>query len=226
MSADRRKTLIAKAHIARAQLGMDEATYRAVLQRVTGKTSAGDCTVPELAALMNEFLRLGFSPAHRPQRGKRPGGSAHPEKISDAQLAKIEALLAEKGHRQGGAVHWAYADALALRLCGVTKVQWLRADQAGKVIAALEYDRRRHATPPIDVEKVRQSLYPMGMQRRQTIDRLCDAIAAKKGLPPGAITAATAAWETCQEESDRWLTPEEADRVIAWLQRYLKGLSA
>lgn len=140
MNADRRKSLIAKAHIARDQLGMDEATYRAVLRRMTGKTSAADCSVPELAALMNEFLRLGFSPAF----GKRPVAASHPEKISAAQLAKIEALLAEKGHRQGSSVHWAYADALALRLCGVTKVQWLRADQAAKVIAALEYDRRRH----------------------------------------------------------------------------------
>lgn len=47
-------------HVARRQLGLDDDTYRAVLIRVTGKSSSGDMTEAERQAVLQEFERLGF----------------------------------------------------------------------------------------------------------------------------------------------------------------------
>ena len=41
-----RRALIAKIKIAQKELGLDDATYRAVLERVTGKRSCTECSIP------------------------------------------------------------------------------------------------------------------------------------------------------------------------------------
>lgn len=142
----RHRALQAKLHLAKAQMAMDDATYRAVLQRVTGKASSTDCTVAQLSSMLNECILKGWRPARAKNVGRRPVAPDVLGRISGGQIAKIEALLAAKGRQQGSPVPWAYAHALAQRLCKVDKVQWLSASQAGKVIAALEYDASRHAS--------------------------------------------------------------------------------
>lgn len=47
-------------NIAKAQLGLDEATYRALLARVTGKDSLRAMTAAEQRAVIDEMKRLGF----------------------------------------------------------------------------------------------------------------------------------------------------------------------
>ena len=47
-------------HVAKRQLGLDESTYRALLQRVTGKSSAKDLNATQLQAVIAEFKRHGF----------------------------------------------------------------------------------------------------------------------------------------------------------------------
>ncbi len=59
MTADKRP-LIAKIHIAKTQLGLDEEQYRDILRRVTGKESAAKCRYSELVDLVNEFKGLGW----------------------------------------------------------------------------------------------------------------------------------------------------------------------
>ncbi|WP_244478749.1 MULTISPECIES: gp16 family protein [unclassified Mesorhizobium] len=56
-------TALAAIHVARKQLGLDEDTYRAVLVRVTGKTSAGDMTEAERQQVLGAFREHGFKPA-------------------------------------------------------------------------------------------------------------------------------------------------------------------
>jgi hypothetical protein len=60
-STDRR-AMIAKVHIAKKDLRLDDGAYRAVIERVTRKTSSRDCADPQLAALLTEFQRLGWKP--------------------------------------------------------------------------------------------------------------------------------------------------------------------
>jgi phage gp16-like protein len=79
----RRKALIAKIHVAKAQLGLDEATYRALVERVTGKTSSKDASTGKLVDLVNELKAHGF----------RDGGAFRPSVKPDVR--KIYALWGE-----------------------------------------------------------------------------------------------------------------------------------
>ena len=49
----------ARIHIGKARLGMDDDTYRAFLQRLTGKSSSKAMTIGERARVLAEMTRLG-----------------------------------------------------------------------------------------------------------------------------------------------------------------------
>ncbi|MBS0457429.1 MAG: regulatory protein GemA [Proteobacteria bacterium] len=131
---DQRKRVLAAIHASAHRLGLDDATYRSLVERVSGEhgpaqRSAGDCTQAQMNAVANELRRLGGLPA-RGWAGK-PRGELAP------QLGKIEALLADAGRE------WAYAHALARRMCRVGRLEWCRPDQLGKIIAAMQIDANR-----------------------------------------------------------------------------------
>jgi phage gp16-like protein len=129
---------LAKIHIAKAQLGLDDDTYRALLARVAGVRSAKDLNKRQIGAVLAEFERLGFQPKPAKKAGRKAPKSAPDRR---AQIGKIEAFLAE------AARPWAYADAMALRMFKVERVEWLDADQLRRLIAALTYDAKRHGRP-------------------------------------------------------------------------------
>lgn len=64
--------MLAKVHVARKQLGLDEAAYRDVVERVTGVASAGQASDAKLHKLLAEFTRLGFRPARPARRSDKP----------------------------------------------------------------------------------------------------------------------------------------------------------
>lgn len=61
-SSDRR-AMIAKVHIAKKDLRLEDVDYRMIVERITGEVSAGHCTDAQLAAVLTEFTRLGWKPA-------------------------------------------------------------------------------------------------------------------------------------------------------------------
>lgn len=63
--------MLAKVHIARKELGLDDPTYRALLARVTGHESAASCTDGQLEAVLAELRRLGWKPRSAVPSGKR-----------------------------------------------------------------------------------------------------------------------------------------------------------
>ena len=65
-----RRGLIASVHIAKADMQLDEDTYRALLKAVTDHDSAGKCTVPQLKAMLAEMRAKGWTP--RPRAGQVP----------------------------------------------------------------------------------------------------------------------------------------------------------
>ena len=67
-----RKSLIAKIHIAKAQLGLDDETYRALVLRVTGKTSSKDATTAKLVDLVNEMKAKGFQDSAGFRKSDKP----------------------------------------------------------------------------------------------------------------------------------------------------------
>ncbi|MER2558846.1 MAG: regulatory protein GemA [Candidatus Competibacter denitrificans] len=130
-------------HIAKKQMAWDENTYRAILERITGKASAAELNAQQRNAVIDEFVRLGWKiKSHKSHR--KPG--AVPE---DRQrlVWKIGAYLADAGRV------WAYADGIARRVCKVDSVRFCTPEQLHKIVAALEYDQKRrqrktNKTPP------------------------------------------------------------------------------
>jgi len=60
-------------HVAKKQLGLDEDTYRALLARITGKTSSAAMTEAERQAVVAELRRQGFKPASKGVRKRLEG---------------------------------------------------------------------------------------------------------------------------------------------------------
>ena len=210
-----RRRLIGKLHIAKTQLGMDDSTYRLMLQRVTGCTTSSLCTEAQLVDALAEFKRLGFVARTARDVGKTPSASADPRRISRGQISKIQALLAHKAHLQGAPVSWAYADALAQKLCRVERVNWLTAAQAQKVIAALQIDAQRHS------KTAEPYAPPMGAERRERIDALCAQIHDALGRPACGTVSDPVCWDAIGQEDDKTATPDEADKIIKALEQWL-----
>ncbi|MDR3437161.1 regulatory protein GemA [Telmatospirillum sp.] len=78
-----RKALSAKIHVAKKQLGLDEVTYRAMVERVTGKSSTKDAVTSKLIDLVKELEAKGF----------RNTSTFHPSSKPDVR--KIYALWGE-----------------------------------------------------------------------------------------------------------------------------------
>ncbi|WP_170181923.1 gp16 family protein [Phreatobacter stygius] len=128
--------MLAKVHIARKELALDEVAYRAVLMSATGKASAKDCSERELNAALAEFRRLGWQPK---------GG---PTKKSDKlHVRKVFAIWGDLG--RSGALANASREALRAfvkRQTDVADPEWLTAAQANLVTEALKAMQRRHAS--------------------------------------------------------------------------------
>ena len=119
-----------KIHVAKRQMALDDHTYRCLIERVTGLTSAADLDGRQRRAVIDEFYRLGW----KAKTHRKPGQVAERKQ---ALVSKIEALLAEAGRA------WAYADGIAQRVCKVETVRFCTEDQLRKIIAALMYDQKR-----------------------------------------------------------------------------------
>lgn len=61
--SDFRKQKGVKIHIAKAQLGLSDDEYQAILLSVTGKASSKEMSGAELDAVLREMKRLGWQPA-------------------------------------------------------------------------------------------------------------------------------------------------------------------
>lgn len=134
-----RTGLIGKIHVAKSQLGLDDATYRAILRRVTGKESAKECSFTELENLKAEMENLGWKPARKahPRAGTRP--------LADGEVAaKLRALWISGYHL--GVVKDPSEAALAAfvkratggKKRGVDALQWLTDADARKAIEAVK----------------------------------------------------------------------------------------
>ena len=122
-----RRAELAKIHIAKTQLGLDDETYRALLERVTGKNSAGSLDADQRRRVLAEFEKLGWKPA-------RPAAAA--PHGADAQRRKIAAML------KAGGKPAEYGQGIAKKMFG-RRLEFCSPAQLRAVIAALEKDRQR-----------------------------------------------------------------------------------
>jgi len=125
------KATLAKIHVAKKQLALDDDTYRAMLRSVAGVESAKDLTPEGAAKLLKHMERCGFQPIQAPHRRPRVASSRA------AQLGKIEALLADAGRP------WEYVNGMVKRICKVDAIEFCDGEMLGKLIAALQADAKR-----------------------------------------------------------------------------------
>lgn len=126
-----RRVELAKIHIGKAQLRLDDDTYRALLLSIGNVTSAADLDARGRERVLAHMKARGATFV----RGRRARPPAHKR----ALMAKVRALLANDQRPD------AYADAMAKRMFGIARLEWLDTDQLRSVVAALTYDARRRA---------------------------------------------------------------------------------
>lgn len=126
---------LAQIHIAKAQLGLTDDEYRAILARTVGVNSAKQLTNRNVGYVLAEFRRLGFVPKPAKKAGRK---APRPPATRQVVMSKVEALLADAG------LPWAYADGMARHMFKVERVDWLDDAQLQKLMQALIIDARRH----------------------------------------------------------------------------------
>ena len=129
----RRRAALAKIHIAKKQLGLEEETYRAMLQEVAGVDSAADLDMRGLGEVLDHLADRGAKFASR----GRKSGSFTPHRSKRRLLWKIYQLLGDRPQK--------YAAAILRNQGGPDALEWATPTQLHKVVAALEYDRKRKA---------------------------------------------------------------------------------
>jgi phage gp16-like protein len=133
--ADRNRQL-GRIHAGKKALGLDDDTYRALLERVTGKRSSADMTGTERNAVLAELARLGFKAEDAAARKRRIFG--RPKNVDEVpMLRKVEALLTDSRRP------WSYAHAMAKRMFHRDRLEFLRHDELHKLVAALQADANR-----------------------------------------------------------------------------------
>ena len=128
-----RKKLLASIHIARKDMALEEESYRALLYRVTGQTSAKELTDAQMKAVLSEFERLGW----KPERFQRFAAANRPDvRKVFAIWGSLRDHLECRGSRAG-------LRAFVERQVGVSDPNFLNPAQAQKVIEALKAMQRR-----------------------------------------------------------------------------------
>jgi phage gp16-like protein len=138
-----RKSELAKIHIAKKQLALDDGEYRALMLAVTGQQSAADLDWQGRKNLLDHFKKLGFKVK------SKAGGRIQPRVAKDRmpRMRKIGALLAE------AKLPWSYADGIAKKLFkreGIERIEFCDGAQLSDVIAALVLDAKRRARKAVE----------------------------------------------------------------------------
>lgn len=179
----RRNKQIAAIHAAKRDLGMDEDTYRNMLEKVTGKRSSAGLSYDERQKVLDYLRESGAKRTPKKRVAQHPGRPANID--TRAQLQKIEALLADMS------LSWKYADAIARQQTGIARVAWLKEEShLRSVIAALHVEQEKrglfsqveqHArAADIDLELLAEQFdLPKGWQRnRKILENLIEGLHA------------------------------------------------
>jgi phage gp16-like protein len=118
--------MVAKVHIARKEMGLDEGTYRSVLERVAGQSSSAACTDAQLHSVLAEFKRLGWHPK---QTGRPISQKPHVRKVW-ALWAELRPFLRDGS---AGALR-----SFVKRQTGVADPEWLDGAEAALVTEGLK----------------------------------------------------------------------------------------
>ena len=121
--------MLAKIHIARKELGLQEAEYRALLQRVGRVESAKALSDKAAAAVIAEFKRLGWEPRE--------------SKRAPAERADIRKIYALWGALHAGPLDREALRAWVKRRFEVSAPEFLKPPQAREAIEQLKAWQKR-----------------------------------------------------------------------------------
>lgn len=131
-----RRDELAVIHIRKGQLGLDDETYRDLLERVAGVRSAKALDAAGRAKVLDELARLGA----KPYRGRKRRRKVNAPEEKARLIAKIEAMLAEAERPLE------YAEAILRKMTKHehrTPLAWASPPQLHDIVAALVYDQIR-----------------------------------------------------------------------------------
>lgn len=129
---DIRKRELAMIHMAKAALGMDEETYRAMLWTVGRVKSAGDLDWSGRKRVLDHLKAKGWK--NKSKARPAPAGAR------GSLVGKIRALLI---NHPTGPKQDAYADGMAKHMFGVEKFTWCDYRQLYAIVQALSVGARR-----------------------------------------------------------------------------------
>jgi len=138
-SQQHRRSLLAKVHIAKKQLGLAEDDYRAIVFQHCGSMSAADATEAQLAAIVQHFGQRGFKATAKGVPGRRAPA------VDTPSARKARALWISLHHL--GAVRNPSEQALedfAKRQLGCEQWRWSDQSLAYRLIEALKAMAKRH----------------------------------------------------------------------------------
>lgn len=128
-AAKKRQRLLALIHLAKRDLGLDEGTYRELLRNTTGKESAKEMTMVELARALDRLRSSGFGARkrHQVRQGETPL-----ERKARAIWRFLHQIGATRSQSE------ASLGAYCKRIAGVDRVEWLSSEQEKLVIESLK----------------------------------------------------------------------------------------
>ncbi len=138
----KRKRFIKAIKAKQRQLGMDDATYRAMLQARTGKLSATLCTLTELGGVSGYLTAQG---AVAPKADARTG-QRRPVIAADRQAlrGKVHKLLADLVAEAGVTDGVAYVNAICVRNGWCSALDFADPHILHKLVGALSHTLTRH----------------------------------------------------------------------------------
>ena len=139
-----RNPMLAKVHIARKELDLDDDGYRAILKRITGKTSSADLGDRQLDAVLTEFKRLGWTPKKGSADKHRPASAkAHVNKIFAVWADMCAKGIPTIANRAGLVAFVQRMTKNERRPEGLDDPEWLSVEEATKVCEGLKAWRDR-----------------------------------------------------------------------------------
>ena len=146
-----RKRSIQAVKAAQRQLGLDDATYRAMLQAQTGQRSATALTQAQLGKVLDYLRAQGAAnPAEARRQAQRAGGRKRgvPADEKKALMAKLHALLTELGCVTGQPYTLNYADAICKRNGWAERVDFCSPAKLHALVGAVARTLRSKAANP------------------------------------------------------------------------------
>lgn len=128
---------LARLHIAKKEAGLDDETYRDLLERVTGQRTAAGLSDAQIGRVLDELRGLGW----KPRPSAKPSGAPHVRKVWALWADLCRAGIPREPTR-------AALRSFVERQVGVADPEWLNPTQANHITEALKAWRRRAQGAP------------------------------------------------------------------------------